>query len=209
LRPGDFDWRSIFDAGVRWFHTGGIFAALSETTPELIIEAMEQATSAEAVVSFDLNYRPNCGRYLEVGASAVDLTRIVEHVDVLVGNEEDLQSVWGSPDLRARDRASSEHVPRDDRPGRESLSADQGRRDDARATVNRPIGTRGARWPGSPEPTMWRRSARLRSSMGRWRRRLRVGLFYGLLNGESPAASSSAGPMAHSSRRSRATRWRP
>src|SRR5574342_739937 len=57
LKPGDFDWRSIFAGGVRWFHSGGIFAALSETTGELIIEGMRAAREAGAVVSFDLNYR--------------------------------------------------------------------------------------------------------------------------------------------------------
>src|SRR5207244_10257383 len=57
LKPGDFDWAKIFAAGVRWFHSGGIFAALSETTSELILEAMQAAHSAGAVNSFDLNYR--------------------------------------------------------------------------------------------------------------------------------------------------------
>src|SRR5512141_2332817 len=57
LKPGDFDWRSLFAGGVRWFHTGGIFAALSPTTPELIIEAMQAAKAAGAIVSFDLNFR--------------------------------------------------------------------------------------------------------------------------------------------------------
>src|SRR5213593_124672 len=57
LRPGDFDWKGIFAGGVRWFHSGGIFAALSETTPELIIEGMRAAKAAGAVVSFDLNFR--------------------------------------------------------------------------------------------------------------------------------------------------------
>src|SRR5512143_1417943 len=57
LKPGDFDWNIIFSGGVRWFHSGGIFAALSETTGELIIDAMQAARAAGAVVSFDLNYR--------------------------------------------------------------------------------------------------------------------------------------------------------
>src|SRR5947209_20531597 len=58
LKQGDFDWPKIFAGGVRWFHSGGIFAALSETTSELIIEGMQAAQSAGAVRSFDLNYRP-------------------------------------------------------------------------------------------------------------------------------------------------------
>ncbi len=57
LKPGDFDWKAIFAGGVRWFHSGGIFAALSETTSELIIEGMKAAKAAGAIVSFDLNYR--------------------------------------------------------------------------------------------------------------------------------------------------------
>ncbi|HBZ84901.1 MAG TPA: ribokinase, partial [Verrucomicrobia subdivision 6 bacterium] len=56
-KPGDFDWKKIFGEGVRWFHSGGIFSALSQTTPELIIEAMQAAKAAGATTSFDLNYR--------------------------------------------------------------------------------------------------------------------------------------------------------
>lgn len=61
LKPGDFDWKTIFRCGVRWFHSGGIFAALSETTAELIIEATQAAKDSGAVVSFDLNFRESCG----------------------------------------------------------------------------------------------------------------------------------------------------
>src|SRR6266704_5732034 len=57
LKPGDFNWKEIFAAGVRWFHSGGIFAALSQTTAEVIIEALQAAKAAGAIVSFDLNYR--------------------------------------------------------------------------------------------------------------------------------------------------------
>ncbi len=57
LKPGDFDWKAIFARGVRWFHSGGIFAALSATTGDLIVEAMQTARAAGAVVSFDLNFR--------------------------------------------------------------------------------------------------------------------------------------------------------
>src|SRR6185312_12922813 len=96
LKPGDFDWASIFGSGVRWFHSGGIFAALSETTGELIIEGMKTARAAGAVTSFDLNYREKLWRVLGGGARAVEtLGRIVDHVDVLVGNEEDLQKGLG------------------------------------------------------------------------------------------------------------------
>ncbi len=105
LAPGDFDWATIFGAGVRWFHSGGIFAALSPTTPELIIEAMQAARAAGAIVSFDLNFRPKLWRVLGGEHRAHDvLRRIVEHVDVLVGNEEDLQAGLGigGPEVRPR-----------------------------------------------------------------------------------------------------------
>jgi 2-dehydro-3-deoxygluconokinase len=98
LKPGDFDWKSIFSGGVRWFHSGGIFAALSATTGEVIIEGMQAAKAAGAVVSFDLNYREklwNIWGGQERAASVIG--RIVEHVDVLVGNEEDLQKGLGIP----------------------------------------------------------------------------------------------------------------
>ena len=98
LKPGDFDWTGIFGAGVRWFHSGGIFAALSATTSELIIEAMKTAKSHGAVTSFDLNYREKLWRAAGGADKAVaTLARIVEHVDVLVGNEEDLQKGLGIP----------------------------------------------------------------------------------------------------------------
>jgi 2-dehydro-3-deoxygluconokinase len=96
LKPGDFDWNAIFGSGVRWFHSGGIFAALSETTSAVIIEAMQAAKAHGAVVSFDLNYREKLWSAAGGGSRAVSvLGRIVEHVDVLVGNEEDLQKGLG------------------------------------------------------------------------------------------------------------------
>src|SRR5689334_20345578 len=98
LKPGDFDWKSIFADGVRWFHSGGIFAALSSTTGELIVEAMQAAKSAGAVVSFDLNYREKLWNVWGGRDRAVDvMRRIVANVDVLVGNEEDLQNALGIP----------------------------------------------------------------------------------------------------------------
>jgi 2-dehydro-3-deoxygluconokinase len=98
LKPGDFDWDAIFRRGVRWFHSGGIFAALSETTGEVIIEGMRAAKAAGAVTSFDLNYRAKLwnlwgGHEVALGI----IRRIVQHVDVLVGNEEDLQMGLGIP----------------------------------------------------------------------------------------------------------------
>jgi 2-dehydro-3-deoxygluconokinase len=92
LKPGDFDWKTIFASGVRWFHSGGIFASLSETTGELIIEGMKAAKAAGAVTSFDLNYREKLWNIWGGQKKAVEvIARIVENVDFLVGNEEDLQ----------------------------------------------------------------------------------------------------------------------
>jgi 2-dehydro-3-deoxygluconokinase len=98
LKPGDFDWNAIFAGGVRWFHSGGIFAALSETTGEVIIEGMKAAKKAGAIVSFDLNFRAKLWNIWGGEKKAVEvIARIVENVDVLVGNEEDLQKGLGIP----------------------------------------------------------------------------------------------------------------
>jgi 2-dehydro-3-deoxygluconokinase len=98
LKPGDFDWNSIFAGGIRWFHSGGIFAALSATTGEVIIEGMRAAKAAGAVVSFDLNYREKLWNIWGGAEKAAEVIgRIVENVDVLVGNEEDLQKGLGIP----------------------------------------------------------------------------------------------------------------
>ncbi|MDR1660953.1 MAG: sugar kinase [Azoarcus sp.] len=89
LKAGDFDWPAIFSGGVRWFHSGGIFAALSETAADLIVEGMRAAKAAGAVVSFDLNYRAKLWHAAggEACAAAV-FERIREHVDVLIGGPE-------------------------------------------------------------------------------------------------------------------------
>ena len=107
LKPGDFDWNAIFAAGVRWFHSGGIFAALSPTTAELVIEGMRAAKAAGAVVSFDLNFREKLwNRSGGVERAREVLGRIVENVDVLVGNEEDLQKGLGvaGPEVAAKSK---------------------------------------------------------------------------------------------------------
>ena len=107
LKPGDFDWKAIFSGGVRWFHSGGIFAALSETTAELIIEGMQAAKAAGAIVSFDLNFREKLWKVSggRDRAPAV-IGRIVKNVDVLVGNEEDLQKGLGisGPEVAAKSK---------------------------------------------------------------------------------------------------------
>ncbi len=80
LAPGDFDWESIFARGVRWFHSGGIFAALSTTTDDLIVEAMQAAKAAGAAVSFDLNYRKNVWDLWGGGEPAVATMRRIVRV---------------------------------------------------------------------------------------------------------------------------------
>jgi 2-dehydro-3-deoxygluconokinase len=107
LKPGDFDWEAIFGSGTRWFHSGGIFAALSETTPELIIEAMQVAKNSGAVISFDLNFREKLWN-LSGGQERARqvIGRILKSVDVLVGNEEDLQKGLGitGPEVTAKSK---------------------------------------------------------------------------------------------------------
>lgn len=102
LKPGDFDWKQVMASGVRWFHSGGIFASLSETTAELIIDGMKAAKAQGAVTSFDLNYRAKLWKAAGGDKRAVEvLRRIVSNVDVLIGNEEDMQKGLGvkGPDV--------------------------------------------------------------------------------------------------------------
>lgn len=97
LKPGDFDWKNIFARGVRWFHSGGIYAAIGEQTSDLILEGMQAAKAAGAVTSFDLNYRGKLWKTLPGGEQkGIEMNRnIVKYVDVLIGNEEDLQKGLG------------------------------------------------------------------------------------------------------------------
>jgi len=107
LKVGDFDWETIFEGGVRWFHSGGIFAALSETTGEVILEGMKAARAAGTVISFDLNYRAKLWNLWGGEERAQSMVRrIVENVDLLVGNEEDLQLGLGipGPDVAAKSK---------------------------------------------------------------------------------------------------------
>ncbi len=98
LKPGDIDWDSIFAQGVKWFHSGGIFASLSDTTGQIIIEGMKKAKEAGAITSFDLNFRAKLWNIWGGEEKAVEvINEIVKYVDVLVGNEEDLQKGLGIP----------------------------------------------------------------------------------------------------------------
>jgi 2-dehydro-3-deoxygluconokinase len=97
LKPGDFDWDRIFgELGARWLHTGGIFAALSDTTPKLVIEAVQAARKHGVVVSYDLNYRPSLWKSIGGQQRAQEVNReIARHVDVMIGNEEDFTACLG------------------------------------------------------------------------------------------------------------------
>jgi len=97
LKPGDFDWDHIFGKlGVRWLHTGGIFAALSDTTPQLVIECVKKAKEHGTIVSYDLNYRPSLWKSIggQQRAQAVN-KEIAKYVDVMIGNEEDFTACLG------------------------------------------------------------------------------------------------------------------
>lgn len=111
LKPGDFDWAKIHAGGVRWFHSGGIFAALSETTSEAIIEGMQAAHQHGAVNSFDLNYRAKL--WAPIGGlerAQKVLRRIAGQVDALIGNEEDLQKGLGikGPEVASKSKLDPE-----------------------------------------------------------------------------------------------------
>jgi 2-dehydro-3-deoxygluconokinase len=97
LKVGDIDWNKLFkEEGVRWFHCGGIFAALSATTPELTIEAMKAAKAAGTITSYDLNFRPSLWKAIGGTKRAMEVNReIAKYVDVMIGNEEDFTAALG------------------------------------------------------------------------------------------------------------------
>jgi 2-dehydro-3-deoxygluconokinase len=98
VKPGDFDWTAIFAKGVRWFHTGGIFAGLSASSPQVALEAIRAARSARTVVSFDLNYRDSLWREFGGNPEATRVNQqLVREVDVLIGGEEDFRERLGIP----------------------------------------------------------------------------------------------------------------
>ena len=97
LEPGDIDWQRIFEVdGVRWMHTGGIFAALSDSTAQVALEAMRVAKQSGTVISYDLNYRPSLWKPRGGRERAVEVNReLARYVDVMIGNEEDFTSALG------------------------------------------------------------------------------------------------------------------
>jgi 2-dehydro-3-deoxygluconokinase len=97
MKPGDIDWDTVFTHdGARWFHTGGIFCALSDTTPLVAREAMEAAKRAGAIVSYDLNYRPSLWKAIGGKVKAQEINRsLAPFVDVMIGNEEDFTAALG------------------------------------------------------------------------------------------------------------------
>ncbi len=97
LKKGDIDWEYIFGhLGTRWFHTGGIFAALSETTPEVVLEAVQIAKKYGTIVSYDLNYRPSLWNFNGGIKKAQEINReLARYVDVMIGNEEDFTACLG------------------------------------------------------------------------------------------------------------------
>ena len=97
LKPGDIDWDYIFGKlGVRWLHTGGIFAALSETTAEVVVEAVKKAKEYGTIVSYDLNYRPSLWNDIGGKAKAQEVNKtIAPYIDVMIGNEEDFTACLG------------------------------------------------------------------------------------------------------------------
>lgn len=113
LRPGDFDWDTIFgDEGVCCLHTGGIFAALSDTTAQLVIECVEKARQHGTIVSYDLNYRPSLWKSIGGQKRAQEVNRkIARHVDVMIGNEEDFTACLGFDVKGADEQHLRIHVP--------------------------------------------------------------------------------------------------
>lgn len=112
LKPGDFDWQHIFgELGVRWLHTGGIFAALSDTTPQVVLEAVQAARKHGVIVSYDLNYRPSLWKSIGGQKRAQAVNReIARNVDVMLGNEEDFTACLGFEVEGVDENLSTIHV---------------------------------------------------------------------------------------------------
>jgi 2-dehydro-3-deoxygluconokinase len=112
LKPGTIDWNALFvGEGTRWLHTGGIFAALSDSTPEVALEAMQAAHANGVVVSYDLNYRPSLWKSIGGQKRAQEVNRgLAPYVDVMLGNEEDFTAALGFQ-VRGLDPSLSELDP--------------------------------------------------------------------------------------------------
>ena len=136
LKPGDVDWDALFgEQGARWLHTGGIFAALSETTPLVAKEAMHAARKHGTIVSYDLNYRASLWKSIGGKKRAQEVNReLAAYVDVMLGNEEDFTAALGF-EVEGVDEnlsgARPRQLPQDDRAGGRELPELQGRRHDA------------------------------------------------------------------------------
>ncbi len=112
LKPGDFDWKTIFAGGVRWVHSGGIFAALSPTTAELAAEMMKEAKAAGAITSFDLNFREKLWKISGGHERAVNIIdRIVRNVDVLGATKRICRRDWASRGRRSQPSRNSTPAP--------------------------------------------------------------------------------------------------
>lgn len=113
LQPGDIDWEQIFGReGARWFHCGGIFSALSETTPLVAAEAITAARRHGTIVSYDLNYRPSLWRAIGGREKAQEVNRrLAPHIDVMLGNEEDFRDALGL-EIEGLDAQCSQLDPR-------------------------------------------------------------------------------------------------
>ncbi len=162
LKPGDFDWKAILAGGVRWFHSGGIFAALSATTPEVIIEGMQAAKAAGAVVSFDLNFREKLWKISGGLEKAQDDDR-PDHAARRCAGRQRRRPAKGPGRSRAgsrgEDQARPHRVLRHDRP-RGGQARRTSRSSPRRcAKCIRRIGTAGARSPGSTARRTWPRPA--------------------------------------------------
>ena len=138
LKPGDFNWDEIFGKqGARWLHTGGIYCALSETSPEVALEAMQAAKRHGTIVSYDLNFRPSLWKSIGGNKRAQEVNRrIAPYVNVMLGNEEDFSAALGY-EVSGMDESLSDLRTRwlqaDDREGCERLSLPGGCNDAAKS----------------------------------------------------------------------------
>jgi len=196
LKPGDFDWKAIFDGGVRWVHSGGIFAALSPTTAELAAEMMKEAKAAGAITSFDLNFREKLWKISGGNERAVEIIgRIVENVDVLLGNEEDLQKGWASRGRKSRpSRNSIQRLLRYDRQSGEEASPSEsgGHPRCARCTRAAAISWSAVAWIDGKTFTAPTAELEVADRVGGGDG-FASGFIYGLLTGEAPGEALKLG----------------